>query len=351
MRTIHIGVSRSYDVVLDEGLLARVGGLVGEVLRAWRVMIVSDSTVFAIFGAVVSDSFRAAGFEVSSFVFKPGEHSKSLATLGEALNALAGAGFTRGDCVCALGGGVVGDLAGFAAAVYARGIPFVQVPTTLLAAVDSSIGGKTAVNLDSGKNLVGAFWQPSLVLCDMDVMRGLPAELVMEGAAEMIKHAVLADTELFERLSGARPLDQLEDSLARNLSIKRACVEADERDTGIRQTLNLGHTIGHAIETVSDHEYSHGQAVAIGLYRIARAAERMGFAADGLAERIKQALVANGLPFECSIPVDELLAAARLDKKRSGSTTTLVVPRGIGRCELIRVDDDGVAEWFRAGAE
>jgi 3-dehydroquinate synthase len=272
--------------------------------------------------------------------------------LGYVLNVLARRGFTRGDCVAALGGGVTGDLAGFAAAVYARGIPFVQLPTTLLAAVDSSIGGKTAVNLDAGKNLAGAFWQPSLVLCDTAVMRDLPAPLMSEGAAEMIKHAALADPELFARLAGsdAARTDQLEDTLARNLAIKRSCVEADERDTGVRQLLNLGHTIGHAIEIVSDHAFTHGQAVAIGLYRITRAAERLGYARDGLSGEIRQALTANNLPHECDLTADDLLSTAKLDKKRAGSTTTLVVPRDIGECELKRVNDAELARWFRAGS-
>jgi 3-dehydroquinate synthase len=315
-------------------------------------MVVSDETVFAFFGRIVMDSYKDAGFETAAFTFEPGEHSKTLATLGGVLNALARHGFTRGDCVAALGGGVTGDLAGFAAAVYARGIPFVQLPTTLLAAVDSSIGGKTAVNLDAGKNLVGAFWQPSLVLCDTAVMRDLPMPLMAEGAAEMIKHAVLADPELFARLAStdtAARADQLEDTLARNLAIKRSCVEADERDTGVRQLLNLGHTIGHAIEIVSDHAFTHGQAVAIGLYRITRAAERMGYARDGLSGEIRQAMTANNLPHECDLTADDLLPTAKLDKKRAGSTTTLVVPRDIGECELKRVNDAELGCWFRAG--
>jgi 3-dehydroquinate synthase len=316
-------------------------------------MVISDSTVSALFGGIVLDSFARAGYKAFSFTFEPGERSKTLATLGGALNALARAGFTRGDCVAALGGGVVGDLAGFAAAVYARGIPFLQLPTTLLAAVDSSIGGKTAVNLDAGKNLAGAFWQPSLTLCDTAVMRGLPAHLQAEGAAEMIKHATLADPELFARLANPDPAvrsDNLEDTLERNLMIKRALVQADERDKGVRQKLNLGHTIGHAVETVSGHGYTHGQAVAIGLYRIARAAERMGYAGSGLSDSIRQVLTLTGLPYNCPLTADDLLTAARLDKKRDGSATTLVVPRGIGRCDLVKVDDEGLAEWFRAGS-
>ena len=249
---------------------------------------------------------------------------------------------TRADFVVALGGGVVGDLAGFAAACYMRGIDCVQAPTTLLAAVDSSVGGKTAVDLPMGKNLVGAFHQPKLVLCDTDVIAKLPQPLLRDGAAEMIKCGVLRDEELFRAMADGSWRNDLEDAIARCVSIKRDYVDEDEFDNGARQFLNLGHTFGHAVEKSTGFTLSHGQCVAIGMV--------MAFRAAGVPEdELLRALENCGLPTASPCGLDELCAAAMLDKKRRGGAVTLVLPEKIGKCALKRVPVAELRDWFERG--
>jgi 3-dehydroquinate synthase len=312
-------------------------------------MLVSDERVYSLYGRAVEESYAAAGYSVDRFTFPPGEASKNLGVFGSLMNALADARYIRSDIIVALGGGVTGDLAGFAASAYTRGIRYIQIPTTLLAAVDSSVGGKTAVNLNAGKNLAGAFWQPSLVLCDTDILRDLPGDLLSDGAAEAVKYGVLRDEALFDTLAAGRLIDALDYVVETSVCIKRDLVNEDEFDTGARQLLNLGHTIGHAIESCSKYEISHGRAVAIGLYRIARAAEVLGINPPGLSARIRTALAACGLSTECGYTADELANAALSDKKRRGGMLTLIVPREIGRCELMEAPIENLRDWITAG--
>lgn len=268
MTTVHVHASRDYDVCIGAGCLDSLGRRAAAVKAPCSALLVSDETVYALYGAAAEASLTRAGFSVRSFTFAPGEESKTVATLARILDALAAVPCTRSDLVVALGGGVAGDMAGFAAAVYLRGIEFIQVPTTLLAAVDASVGGKTAVNLSAGKNLAGAFWQPSLVLCDCDVFQTLPAPVFADGMAEAVKAGMIADAQLLDMLEdGAQPLPAL---VARCVQIKRGLVAADERDVGDRQLLNFGHTAAHAIERATDFQVSHGSAVAIGMVMMAR---------------------------------------------------------------------------------
>ena len=333
MRTVHVNASTAYDVLIGEGLIDRSGELTAKVINPCKCMLVTDDTVEELYGDRVQISFSYAGFEVVRFAFPAGEASKNLDTLTELLNAMGEAKLSRSDLVVALGGGVVGDLAGFAAAIYCRGIRFVQLPTTLLAAVDSSVGGKTAVDMPFGKNMVGAFHQPSLVVTDTDVLRDLPPEQLSNGAAEAIKCGVLNDPALFALLEGGGWRDAIDEVVERCVAYKRDVVARDEFDTGNRAFLNLGHTFGHAIEVCSGLGMLHGQAVGIGLWMAAATAN----CPDALILRLAGALRANGLPTRCAYPAAKLAEAALSDKKRSGGTVTLVLPEAIGRCVLKKV--------------
>ena len=265
MKTINVNASRSYDVIIGSGIIDTLGDRVKALTNASKVCIVSDSNVFPLYGKTVSDSFAHAGLYSVHFVFPAGETSKNGSTYLSLLNFLAESKISRSDCIVALGGGVVGDLAGFASATYLRGIPFVQIPTSLLAMVDSSVGGKTAIDLPAGKNLCGAFYQPLLVLCDTDALNTLPEDVFRDGCAEVIKYGVLFDADLFAHLMDRGPGFDREAVISRCVELKRDVVAQDEFDTGVRMKLNLGHTIGHGIEAGTDYTVTHGKAVAAGM--------------------------------------------------------------------------------------
>ena len=344
MRTIHVTASKEYDVLIGEGLLDKCGELTAKVVRPCKCVIVSDDTVDELYGDRAQISFSYAGFDVTRFAFPAGEASKNLATLTDILNALGEAGLSRSDLVVALGGGVTGDMAGFAAAIYARGIRFVQIPTTLLAAVDSSVGGKTAVDMPFGKNMVGAFHQPSLVITDTDVLRDLPAEQLSNGCSEAVKCGVLNDPALFELLSGGDWLDDIDEVVERCVTYKRDVVAGDEFDTGSRAFLNLGHTFGHAIEHLSGYRLLHGQCVGIGMLMAAAAAK----CPEDMILRIADCLRRNGLPTRCDYPAAALAKAALNDKKRAGGSITLVLPEAIGKCRLEKVPVSELPRCFEA---
>ena len=343
MISLTVRTAPSYEIRIGGGLLRECEEAVRP-FTGGRVMLVSDDTVFALYGRGVLDALGAAGLHCETFVFPHGEASKNIGTLTDLLCALAEKGMTRSDCLLALGGGVVGDLAGFAAAVYLRGVRYVQCPTTLLSAVDSSVGGKTAVDLPAGKNLAGAFWQPSLVLIDTETLQTLPPETYADGMAEVIKYGILGDAELFRALAaGTLPPEEL---IYRCVSMKARFVEEDERDTGIRRLLNLGHTAGHAIEAASAFRVPHGRAVAMGTVLAARYAARKGLCSADVPERIESVLRKYHLPTVCPYPAEVLTAAALRDKKRAGNTVSLILPREIGRCEVVEVAVDGMKEFL-----
>ena len=334
--------SGNYQVLIDPGLLDAAGEHIAQAVRGRRCAVVTDDRVGPLYAQKLVASLEKAGIRADTFAFPNGEKSKTLSTFARAVEFFAGRELTRGDFVVALGGGVVGDLAGFAAAAYMRGVDCVQIPTTLLAAVDSSVGGKTAVDLPMGKNLVGAFHQPRLVLCDTEIIAQLPEALLRDGAAEMIKCGVLRDEALFNAMADGSWRENLEDAIARCVSIKRDYVDEDEFDNGARQFLNFGHTFGHAVEKSTDFTLSHGQCVAIGMV--------MAFRAAGLDDApILRTLTACGLPTASPCTLDELCAAAMLDKKRRGGTVTLVLPEKIGKCYLKRVGVSELRDWFTSG--
>lgn len=356
-RVVHVSAaSADYDVTVGSGVLSELGRIARSAAGGARCCVVSETNVAPLYADAAEASLAGAGYSVAErVVFAAGEQSKRLATLGEILEALAERELTRADVVVALGGGVTGDMAGLAAALYLRGVAVVQVPTSLLAMVDSSVGGKTAVDLAAGKNLAGAFWQPAAVVADVRCLASVSPELFRDSCGEVIKHAVLADAALLDELT-ARPItaDQLDearltDVVARNVAIKRDVVDADERESGVRQTLNLGHTIGHAIEAASDFTLGHGSCVAAGLCMMARASARRGWCSDETAGRVEACVAAHGLPTGSELGADVLMHYMAHDKKRRGDGVNVVVPAEVGRCEVRRVSLDELAELVALG--
>jgi 3-dehydroquinate synthase len=349
MKTVNVTASKNYQVIIGAGLLQNMGATVATVVRPCKAAIVSDSNVYPLYGQAVKSSLEAAGFEVVHFVFPAGEESKNGSVYLELLNFLAERHLTRSDCLIALGGGVVGDMTGFAAATYLRGIAYIQVPTTLLAAVDSSVGGKTAIDLPAGKNLAGAFYQPRLVLCDTDTLTTLPQDIFRDGCAEVIKYGVLYDPTLFAHLK-ANGLDfHRENVIARCVELKRDVVAEDEFDHGSRQKLNLGHTIGHGVEAQSHFGISHGKAVAIGMAIVSRAAAANGFCTNETKDEILSVLDGFGLPITTAYSAGQLYTSALSDKKRSGGTVNLIVPEAIGSCAIVPTAITDLESFIQAG--
>lgn len=349
VQTIHVRTDPEYDVTIGPGLLKDCGRRLKEVVPLCHMAVVSDSTVAPLYLETVKTSLLEAGCQVSAYVFPAGEGSKNFDTLSNILEFLAEEHLTRTDCVAALGGGVTGDMAGLAAALYLRGVKYVQLPTTLLSAVDSSVGGKTAIDLRAGKNLAGAFLQPAAVLCDTSCLKTLPPEVFADGAAEAIKTGVLCDESLFALFEDGALAAAPEEVIARCVAFKAGVVERDEKEQGERKLLNLGHTVGHAIEKCSNFTIPHGHAVAAGLAVMVRAAQRLGWAEEPVAARITACLTKNGLPVSTDFTPDMLAQAALSDKKRAGNEITLVVPRKIGRCTLEKMPVTALQSVIEAG--
>ena len=351
MRTIPVNTNPPYGVTIGPGLLKDCGARLREAVPPCHMAVVTDSIVGPLYLETVTESLKAAGYAVSTDTFPAGEESKRFETLSGILEFLAEEHLTRTDCLTALGGGVVGDMAGFAAACYLRGIRYVQMPTTLLSAVDSSVGGKTAIDLRAGKNLAGAFLQPAAVLCDTNCLNTLPPEVFADGAAEAVKTGVLCDETLFALFEDGTLKADPAEVIARCVAYKAGVVERDEKEQGERKLLNLGHTVGHAIEKCSGYVIPHGHAVAAGLAVIARASEALGWAEEPLAARICACLRKNALPVSAEYAPEALAEAALADKKRAGGNITLVIPKKIGLCELKTVPVTELLPVIRAGWE
>ena len=351
IQTIQVHTAPAYEVSIGGGLLHTCGQRLREVLAPCRVAVITDSTVAPLYLKTATGSLEDAGFTVCSYIFPAGEGSKNFTTLAAILEFLAEQHLTRTDCVAALGGGVTGDMVGFAAACYLRGIRCVQLPTTLLSAVDSSVGGKTAIDLAAGKNLAGAFLQPTAVLCDTDCLRSLPSDVFADGTAEAIKTGVLDDESLFALFEDNTFTAAPEEVIARCVRYKAGVVERDEKEQNERRLLNLGHTVGHAIEKCSVYAIPHGHAVAAGLSIIARSAEALGWTEEPIAARIAACLKKNHLPTGTEFSAKALAEAALADKKRAGGNITLVIPKKIGVCELKKVPVSELLPIIRAGLE
>ena len=349
MRRVHITASREYDVLVERGLLDRCGERIKAVTRAKKAVVVAGDIVYPLYGQRVERSLAEAGLEVLHYVLPHGEQAKTLENYGKLLEFLSRSHITRTDVLVALGGGVTGDLTGFAAATYQRGMDFVQVPTTLLAAVDSSVGGKTAVDLPTGKNQVGCFYQLALVLCDPEVLATLPEEELRCGCAEVIKYGVLGSRTFFDELKATPIKEQLEHVICTCVEMKRDIVSQDEFDRGLRQLLNLGHSFGHAVEACSHFGVLHGQAVAIGMAAITRAAVAKGYCSEETLREVLAIMEQYHLPTSTDFPLEAMAEAALTDKKLTGGTMHLVVPEAIGRCAIVRVPVEEIKDWMKAG--
>lgn len=328
--------NNEYDIIIKKGIFNNIHDEISKVFKGNKIFVVTDENVNNLYGNNFSNKI----------VLKPGEESKSLENLEKIYDELASFNMTRSDLILALGGGVVGDIAGFAASTYLRGVPFIQIPTTILSQVDSSIGGKVAVNLSFGKNLVGSFYQPKLVLIDPDILYTLPTRYLNDGLAEVIKYGCIRDKSLFNSLSSYGDKDELfkniENVIFTCCNIKREIVERDEKDLGERMILNFGHTIGHGIERYFNYErYTHGEAVAIGMCLITKFSEDMGLTVKGTYERIKNLLLKFNLPIDC--PIDDrekLLEGIFLDKKSNSNSINLILLREIGESFIYNISKE-----------
>lgn len=334
MKTVEVDAAVRYNIVIDKGILPKSGNMIKEVTSAERVAVITDDTVDKLYSDVVMKSLSDAGFETFKFVFPHGEKSKNISTFSSILEFLAESGLTRTDALVALGGGVVGDVAGFAAASYLRGIDFIQIPTTLLACVDSSVGGKTAIDLKAGKNLAGAFYQPKLVIADFGTLSTLTGGIFADGMAEVIKYGVIFDKAFFEFLRDNEAKDNLEYVITRCVELKRDIVNADEKEKGVRALLNFGHTVGHAIEKCSGYKIPHGSAVAVGMVIISRAAYKCSFCDENYADIIASLNKKYSLPVSTDFSSSELSSAAMADKKRAGDKIKLIIPEALGNCVI-----------------
>ncbi|MBQ8177912.1 MAG: 3-dehydroquinate synthase [Clostridia bacterium] len=333
MKVVDVNTGRPYKVLIGSGILGEVGSLVKEVLSAKRLLIITDDIVNPLYGGIVAESLAKVGYEVEFFVIENGEQSKCLSVYGAILNYLADGNYTRKDGIVALGGGVVGDLAGFVAASYLRGIPFVQIPTTLLAQIDSSVGGKTAIDLEAGKNLVGAFWQPSLVVADVNTLSTLPHKEIENGLGELIKYACLMGGEILTLVERGFE-SSLERVVELAVSYKRDIVTEDERESGVRRLLNLGHTVAHGIEKLSHYTYTHGKAVACGIMAIAKAENKLGNLSDADYDRLKALYDFYGLEYAIGYSIESICEVAKVDKKAENTDINLVIMQGYGDCKV-----------------
>ena len=366
MITIPIHASKDYNVIINRGSLGNLGQHVKDAmglktdpltgkLAGKKICIVTDSTVDRLYGQSEHKAYQSlhnAGFDVYKFVFIGGESTKSMDTVEQILDYLTSKNFTRTDILIALGGGIVGDVTGFAASIYLRGIDFIQVPTTLLAIVDSSVGGKTGVNLRAGKNLAGAFWQPRLVLFDPDVLETLSYDLILDGVAEAVKSGMIADKLILETIIKKRNLDDhefLTTLAALAIEVKKKVVEEDEFESGARQLLNFGHTLAHGIEKLSNYEISHGHAVAIGMKRVSIASDRLGLTVEKCSEDLIDILERFKFPLDCPYTSAQLAKVALSDKKRRGNEITLVIPVAMGRCRLKTIPITKLEQFIEYG--
>lgn len=342
---------KPYSVFIGEHLIAQAGNIFIDLLpdlSGKSIVIISDSNVMPLYGQTVVDSFKNTGCQIYTYEIPAGEQSKNWQLLGELLEHLASLEITRSDYLIAFGGGVVGDLTGFAASIYCRGISFLQIPTSLLAAVDSSVGGKTAVDLKAGKNLAGAFWQPKAVLCDTEVFKTLSKEIFLDGVAESIKYGILRDRSLFELILNNGFKYECTEIVAQCVAMKGDIVAKDEFDNGTRELLNLGHTFGHAIESLSNFEITHGHGVAIGMHIAGRFSARLGLCSMECSNDITRALKSLGFDLTCPYDTESIYNIMLRDKKRRGEMIDVILPFEIGDCRIHKITIDNLKEVFMA---
>lgn len=347
MEKVKVNASTAYEILIDKGIIDRTGEFIAEIRKTGKAAVITDDNVDRYYGERVMNSFESAGFAPRKFVFPHGEASKNHTTLLRIYDFLAENGYTRSDFIVALGGGVVGDTAGYAAATYMRGIDFVQIPTTVVSQADSSVGGKTAVDIAGGKNLVGAFHQPRLVICDTDTLNTLTPEFFSDGMAEVIKHGMIKSAELFDILSTKDIKENIVDIMKRNVTIKGQVVENDEREKGERMLLNFGHTLGHALEKYYNFTgLTHGCAVAVGMSVFTHVAERRGMCKAGISEKLDALLQKCGLPIIDDAPLDELFDISLGDKKHLANGMNIIICTDIGESRVVRMSVDEYKDFL-----
>lgn len=347
MKELKVNIpNHEYSIYIESDLLCRSGELVKEVYKGEKIAIVSDSNVAPLYSKTLIESLESAGFNAKLFCIPAGEESKCSRELFRLYDELLDFGMTRTDMIIALGGGVVGDLTGYAAASLLRGIPFIQIPTTLLAQVDSSVGGKVAIDLPRGKNLVGAFYQPKMVIIDTDCLKTLSDRILSDGMAEVIKYGAILDKDLFNLLESIKNTKDLFAKIAEIVytccNIKRMVVEADEFDTGERMLLNFGHTFGHAIEKQYNFKtYTHGEAVGIGMIMACRWGEKNGLTPSGTADRIEAVIDQYNLPVSVKLDLQSFKAAMAVDKKGESDMINLIILKEIGKAAAFKTQKAG----------
>lgn len=336
----------SYNILIEKGLLSKLGEELKKIYFGEKIFIITDENVDKYYGDKVKDELDKAGYKTRKMVLTPGEETKSFSTLPSIYNELLDFKLTRKELIITLGGGVIGDLGGFAASTFLRGVSFVQIPTSLLAQVDSSVGGKVAVDLEKGKNLVGSFYQPKAVFIDPDVLNTLPEKFYKDGMAEVIKYGCIKDRDFFYMLKSLKSreevMNNIEDILYKCCYIKKSVVERDEKDLGERMLLNFGHTLGHAIEKYYNFTgYSHGEAVAIGMYNISLKSEDEGITEKGASEEIKEILINYDLPYEVDIKDNnKIIDTISLDKKNIGNVLKVILLKSIGKSIIYDTTSD-----------
>ena len=351
---IEINTDRKYDIHLKGGIINQVGLHLMRNHTSGKICIISDKNSNKYWGSSLQNSLQGMGFEVHSLVFPPGEKTKNFNNLEHIINYLAKHRFSRSDFLLALGGGVVGDLTGFAASIYMRGIDFYNIPTTLLSAVDSSVGGKTAINLVTGKNMAGTFWQPSGVFFDKQTLTTLPDKQIKNGLGEVIKAGVILDDSIISLMENNWPNklpDITEELIYKSINVKKKIVQLDEREKGPRQTLNLGHTIGHALENLSRYKIPHGQGVSMGLLIMAKISERMGWANENMSYRLEHLYQRYDINVKCPFSPKAIAKEILADKKRRGDNITLAVPLKIGHCTLRNINVSEIQDLLKKGME
>lgn len=351
MKKIYVDLKEnSYNILIEKGLIDNLGEAIKEVYKGEKIFVLTDKNVYKYYGERVQKSLTDSGFNVKIMALEPGEETKNFNTLPSIYNELLDFKLTRKELIVTLGGGVVGDIGGFAASSFLRGIPFIQVPTSLLAQVDSSVGGKVAVDLKRGKNLVGSFYQPKAVLIDPEVLSTLTDKFYKDGLGEVIKYGCIKDKNLFYKLKSLKSreevMNNIEDIIYTCCDIKRQVVENDEKDLGERMLLNFGHTLGHAIETYYNFtKFSHGEAISIGMYYISLISEKLGLTKEGVSEEIKEILINFGLPYQVDLDDnDAIIKTIALDKKNIGSVLKVILVKDIGESFIY----DTKPQFFKA---
>lgn len=347
---IPINTEKKYNIEIKKHLLSEAGLKLITYTKVAKLCIITDKNVHSIYTRTLINALSSTGFEIHKIVFDSGEKTKSFKSLEYILNYLSQENFSKSDMLIALGGGVIGDLTGFAASIYLRGINYIHFPTTLLAAVDSSVGGKTAINLPQGKNLVGSFWQPSAVLFDTKTIETLSKVELQNGISEMVKAALILDNSLFKLFEENSPSNLgyfIEDAIIKAIEVKKKIIEIDEKETGLRKMLNLGHTIGHSLEVCSNFNIPHGIAVAYGTLAISKIAEKKGWSKAHISSRLEE--IYSKYQFDLSYHYSnvELAKAAYSDKKRTNELITLVIPEDIGKCTLKDMHISQLSDLFK----